>query len=151
MEKEDRPASSGVRTLKRGSETILVVEDEEAVRLLVRRDLESRGYTVLIPANTGEALLACDRHTGPIHLLLTDIVMPGMLGPEVARRACALRPDMKVLYMSGYTDESIIQRGLLKGNEVFIQKPFSPHALSQKVRGVLDGGAAPSGSATIQR
>ncbi len=141
MEKEDRPARSGVRTLKRGSETILLVEDEEAVRLLVRRELESRGYTVLIPANTDEALLACDRHTGPIHLLLTDIVMPGMLGPEVARRACALRPDMKVLYMSGYTDESIIQRGLLKGNEVFIQKPFSPHALSQKVREALDGPA----------
>jgi PAS domain S-box-containing protein len=144
MEKEVRPASSGVHTRKRGSETILLVEDEEAVRLLVRRELESRGYTVLTPASTGEALLACDRHTGPIHLLLTDVVMPGMLGPEVARRACELRPDMKVLYMSGYTDESIIQRGLLQGNEVFIQKPFSAHALSQKVRDVLDGDSHPS-------
>ncbi len=67
--------------------------------------------------------------------------MPGMLGPEVARLACALRPDLKVLYMSGYTDESIMQRGLLSGNEVFIQKPFSPHALSQKVREALDGPA----------
>ena len=141
MEKESRSASSGVHTLKRGSETILLVEDEEAVRLLVRRELESRGYTVLTPANADEALHACDRHIGPIHLLLTDIVMPGMLGPEVARLACALRPDLKVLYMSGYTDESIMQRGLLSGNEVFIQKPFSPHALSQKVREALEGPA----------
>jgi CheY-like chemotaxis protein len=87
----------------------------------------------------------CERSSGSIQLLLTDIVMPGMLGPEVARRACALRPGLKVLYMSGYTDESIMQRGLLQGDEAFIQKPFTPDALSQKVREVLDGPAGAGG------
>jgi CheY-like chemotaxis protein len=87
----------------------------------------------------------CERSSGSIHLLLTDIVMPGMLGPEVARRACALRPGLKVLYMSGYTDESILQRGILRGDEAFIQKPFTPDALSQKVREVLDGPAGAGG------
>jgi signal transduction histidine kinase/ActR/RegA family two-component response regulator len=137
------PSGSVVRRLDRGFETILLVEDEESLRVLVRRALESRGYSVLAPATTDEALLVCERNTGTIHLLLTDIVMPVMMGPDVARRACALRPDLKVLYMSGYTDESIMQRGVLKGDEAFIQKPFTPDALSQKVREVLD---APAGA-----
>jgi CheY-like chemotaxis protein len=148
-EKAALPAAAEVRGPERGFETILLVEDEGALRILVRRALESRGYAVLAPASTEEALLVCERSTDSIHLLLTDIVMPGMLGPEVARRACALRAGLKVLYMSGYTDESIMQRGLLRGDEAFIQKPFTPEALSRKVREVLDGetrSAGPCGS-----
>jgi two-component system, cell cycle sensor histidine kinase and response regulator CckA len=141
----DRSGSRAVPRQDRGSETVLVVEDEEAVRTLVRRELESRGYAVLAPAGADEALLLCERHAGPIHLLMTDIVMPGMLGPEVARRAAALRPELKVLYMSGYTDESIMKRGTLRGDEPFLQKPFTPNALAQKVREALDGPAGAVG------
>ncbi len=140
-EKRDLPPSSAIRKRNPASETILLVEDEESLRVLVRRTLESRGYSVLTPASTDEALLVSERNAVSIHLLLTDIVMPGMLGTEVARRARAFRPDLKVLYMSGYTDESIMQRGILQGDEAFIQKPFTPDALSQKVREVLDGPA----------
>jgi CheY-like chemotaxis protein len=122
-----------------GSETILVIEDEEAVRSLVRLALVSGGYQVLEAPNAESALATCAHHAGPIHLLLTDVVMPQMSGPMVAEKAAALRPGVKVLYMSGYTDDAVVRHGVLSQDMPFIQKPFSPLALRKKVREVLGG------------
>jgi two-component system cell cycle sensor histidine kinase/response regulator CckA len=121
-----------------GTETILLAEDEEIVRTLAREILESYGYQVLEAANGGAALLICERHTGAIDLLITDVIMPEMSGRELSERLSQLRPAMKVLYMSGYTDDAIIHQGVLDTGANFIQKPFSPDALAQKVREVLD-------------
>ncbi|MDR3678163.1 MAG: PAS domain S-box protein [Acidobacteriota bacterium] len=122
-----------------GSETILVVEDEEGVRSLVREALESRGYKVLETDDAEKALTLCTDHAGTIDLLLTDVVMPKMSGPAVAGKVTALRPGIKVLYMSGYTDEAIVHHGVLGEGIPFIQKPFSPLALRKKIREVLGG------------
>jgi PAS domain S-box-containing protein len=122
----------------RGTETILLAEDEETLRKLAREVLEMYGYQVMESANGGAALLFCERHKGPIHLLLTDVIMPEMSGRELAIRLAGLRPEMKTLYMSGYTDTAIVHQGVLNEGENFIQKPFSPEALAQKVREVLD-------------
>src|SRR2546428_2007652 len=116
----------------RGSETILVVEDQNEVRALVQRILEDCGYVVLSAGEIADAVRIVERHSGPIHLLLTDMVMPQMNGAVLAERLVSLRPDMAVLYMSGYTDCAIGNHGR------FIQKPFAPDALARKVRGVLD-------------
>lgn len=121
-----------------GSETILVVEDEEGVRSLIRLALVSGGYKVLLTEDAEKALAMCASHEGPIHLLLTDVVMPKMSGPAVAEKVSALRPGMKVLFMSGYTDDAIVHHGVLTEGVPFIQKPFSPVSLRQKVREVLD-------------
>jgi len=123
-----------------GSETILLAEDEEAVRPLVREVLERNGYTVLSAGNGEEALLASGRHEGKIHLLLCDVVMPGMSGVELSRRIVSSRPGIKVLYMSGYTDNAIVHHGVLDPGTAFIEKPFAPDALARKVRAVLDDG-----------
>jgi two-component system, cell cycle sensor histidine kinase and response regulator CckA len=123
----------------RGSETVLLAEDEERVRKLARKALESYGYQVLEAANGGAALLICERHQGPIHQLLTDVVMPEMSGHELVDRLAQLRPDMKVLYMSGYIDNFTMSQRGLDEHANFIQKPFSPDALARKVREVLDG------------
>ena len=120
-----------------GTETILVVEDEEGVRSLVRLALISGGYTVLETRDAESALAICSRHDGPIHLLLTDVVMPQMSGPEVASRVAALRPGIRVLYMSGYTDDAVVHHGVLTRDMPFIQKPFSPVSLRMKIREVL--------------
>jgi CheY-like chemotaxis protein len=121
-----------------GSETILLVEDEKELRTLAVRGLEARGYKVLESASTEDALQMGARHDGPIHLLLTDVVMPGMSGRKVAEHLAALRPSMKVLYMSGYTDDSVFRNGVLELGTAFIQKPFTPSSLARKVRDVLD-------------
>ncbi|HWN12144.1 MAG TPA: PAS domain S-box protein [Pyrinomonadaceae bacterium] len=121
-----------------GSETVLVAEDEEAVRALARQVLEIYGYHVLEAANGGAALLICERHKEPIDLLITDVVMPEMSGRELADRLAQLRPDMKVLFMSGYTDNAIVHQGVLDEGANFIQKPFPTEALARKVRNVLD-------------
>jgi signal transduction histidine kinase/ActR/RegA family two-component response regulator len=122
----------------KGSETILLVEDEEAVRELARDILQGQGYTVLEARNGGEALLACERHQGPIPLLLTDVVMPQMSGRQLAERLALLRPDMKVLYMSGYTDDAVIRHGVLDAGIAFLQKPFTPATVTHGVRELLD-------------
>ena len=124
----------------RGSETVLVVEDEPAVRLLVRLVLKQQGYTVLEASEGTEALRLAGQHPGAIHLVLTDFVMPGMTGAELARYLRQARPGIGLLYMSGYTGGSIMDRGLLEGEVVFLQKPFTSDALLRKVREVLDGG-----------
>lgn len=128
----------------RGTETVLVVEDEETIRSLVRGILEKHGYTVL-EANGGvEGLAICQQHPHTIHLVLTDVVMPQMSGSELAGKLASLRPETKVLFMSGYTNKAIGQDGLLDRNTAFIEKPFTPQALARKVREVLDAPAQPS-------
>ena len=122
-----------------GTETILVVEDEAEVRSLIRLELESRGYTVLETDDAAKALETCESHDQPIHLLLTDVVMPKMSGPMVAQKVAELRPGIKVLYMSGYTDDAIVHHGVLSQEMPFIQKPFSPLTLRRKIREVLVG------------
>ncbi len=123
----------------RGKETVLVVEDEPGVRGLVHNTLKLHGYTVLEARHGIEALLTGAKHMGPIHLLLTDVVMPQMSGPEVAERLAAARPGLKVLYMSGYPDHPIFSRTGGALHAAFLPKPFTPNALARKVREVLDG------------
>jgi PAS domain S-box-containing protein len=125
--------------LPKGSETVLLVEDESSVRNLAYRILCQQGYTVLEAANGDEALCIVQEHIGKeIDLLLTDVVMPRMSGKELADRLKTLKPELKVLFTSGYTDDSIVHRGVLAPGTHFLQKPFSPKTLSQKVREVLD-------------
>ncbi len=123
---------------RRGAETVLVVEDEDTIRTLVRSILESKGYTILDAASGAEALSICELHPETIHLILTDVVMAHMSGPELAQQLALRRPETKVLYMSGYTNNAICHHGLLDRNLAFIEKPFTPQALVAKVREVLD-------------
>ena len=130
-----RQLSSGAH---RGTETVLLVEDEDGVRALVRQVLHKHGYTVLEARHGGEALLQCERHAGDIQLLLTDVVLEQMSGRELAERLSVLRPSMKVLFISGYTDDAIIAHGVLAPGTAFLQKPFTTDALARKIRQVLD-------------
>ena len=122
----------------RGSETLLVVEDQEEVRKLTKRVLEARGYTVLAARNGAEALEIVAQHPSKIHLMITDVVMPGMNGRELAQHARARRSYLKVLYVSGYTGEAVLQHRLLEPGVAFLQKPFTPDVLARKTREVLD-------------
>jgi two-component system, cell cycle sensor histidine kinase and response regulator CckA len=131
-------SSTAQRQISRGSETVLIAEDEEAVRVLTRLALQREGYTVLEARNGHDALDIARRHTGAIHLLLTDLVMPKMSGRLLAEQLARLRPNVKILYVSGYMDDAIIRHGLMMASTAFLQKPFSPDALAQKVREVLD-------------
>ncbi|HJS42352.1 MAG TPA: PAS domain S-box protein [Gemmatimonadales bacterium] len=123
---------------ERGTETILVVEDEAAVLTLSRRALEAQGYVVLAAANPADAMRIVERHSGTIHLLLTDVVMPGSSGRELADWVSDRSPELRVLYMSGYPGDAVVQRGSLPSGSAFVQKPFSPDELARKVRDVLD-------------
>ncbi|HSE95743.1 MAG TPA: PAS domain S-box protein [Methylomirabilota bacterium] len=126
------------RELPRGTETVLLVEDEEAVRDLAREILVQSGYTVIGARHGGEALLIGDQHAGPIHVLVTDVVMPELGGRELANRLAARRPGLKVVYMSGYTDETLEHHGVLEPGMVFLRKPLTPDTLARKVREILD-------------
>jgi PAS domain S-box-containing protein len=127
----------------RGSETVLVVEDEAVVLDIVREVLSGHGYTVLTAANGEEGLRVLSSHPGPIHLLLTDVVMPMMAGPDLSDRAAALRPETKTLFISGYTEHTVIRHGVPGRGAGFLQKPFTPEAVARKVREVLDAAKVP--------
>ena len=121
----------------RGTETILVVEDQEDVRKMARVALANFGYHVLDAATPGEALLVAERHPGPIHLALSDVIMPGMQGRELADRLKALRPRLEIIFMSGYSEPFMMQRGILEPDAICLSKPFSPEALAVTVRDAL--------------
>ena len=131
VEKLGRPAQ--------GKETILLVEDDEVVRKLVSEVLDNEGYRLLEAANGFAALSICAQYEERIHLLLTDVIMPEMSGRDLADRLVPQHPEMKVLFMSGYTDDVIADHGVLDAATAFIQKPFAPDVLARKVRDVLDG------------
>jgi PAS domain S-box-containing protein len=130
----------------KGDETILLVEDEDMVRDLAKDILEDYGYSVLIAANGGEGLRVCREFDGDIHLIITDVVMPQMSGPEMAESVQVLRPETSVLYMSGFTDDAVVRHGVLTEDMCFIQKPFSAETLAFKVREILDNNPGNNGS-----
>jgi CheY-like chemotaxis protein len=136
------PAERRPLELRGGSETILVVEDEEVVRTLACRGLREQGYTVLEARHGQQALEQLERHEGTIDLVISDVVMPVLSGRELGSRLAVLRPEVSVLYMSGYTGDDVIQRGLLEPGVPFQQKPFTPEGLARKVREMLDTRAA---------
>ena len=135
------PESAPAAEPEPGSETVLLVEDEDVVRALARRVLEQRGYVVLETRNGLEAIGVAEMHDGDIDLLLTDVVMPGMRGHEVADRVAANRPGIRVLYMSGYADEALLGRAA-DGRSHFLENPFSNDALARTVREALEADAA---------
>ena len=124
--------------LPSGTETLLVVEDEEGVRSLILEVLRACGYSVLSAGHGGEALPLAEQHAGPIHLLLTDVVMPEMSATELAERLLQLHPEAKVMFMSGYTDDAVVRHGVFDTGTPFLQKPFTPSGLARKVREILD-------------
>ena len=129
------------RERPRGTETVLLAEDEDAVRRLVQRALEIHGYSVL-PARNGEEAEQIERgHLGPIHLLITDVVMPGMGGRELADTIKSRRPQLKILYMSGYTNDEVVRHGVTLARDAFLQKPFTPSGLVAMVRAAFGGGS----------
>jgi CheY-like chemotaxis protein len=142
----DQPASVESAALKvkmaRGSETILVVEDDEMVRGLVRETLVRHGYHVLDAADPADAMRKADAYSGPLQLLITDVILPKTNGRELAQLLVGKHPEMRVLYMSGYTDQVVINSGIQHADVAFLQKPFTPNGLAEKVREVLE----PNGS-----
>jgi two-component system cell cycle sensor histidine kinase/response regulator CckA len=120
------------------TETVLIVEDEDAVRLLTRRILEHAGYRVFDAPNPQQAEVLFDRHKSLFNLVVTDVVMPGSSGPQMFDRLLLTRPDLKVLYVSGYTDDTIVHQGILNPGISLLQKPFTADALNRRVREVLD-------------
>jgi signal transduction histidine kinase/ActR/RegA family two-component response regulator len=134
----DSEPDASAESAARGTETLLIVEDEEAVCTLLKQFLVSAGYQVLTAINGGEALMLLERYRKPVHLLLSDVVMPGMSGRELADRLLIIHPEMKVLFMSGYTDNAIVHHGILDPGAHFIGKPFTMAAVQRKVREVLD-------------
>jgi CheY-like chemotaxis protein len=133
-----RKSDPGVSFMPGGTETILLAEDEDSVRGLVRLALETVGYKVLEARSGVLAAKLCKEHAGPIHLLVTDVVMPKMSGRELANLVIAMRPTIKVLYLSGYTDDAVVRHGVLEAEMAFLQKPLTPTSLAKKVREVLD-------------
>jgi PAS domain S-box-containing protein len=128
----------------RGTETILVVEDQDQLRKMTERVLRDHGYKVLDAADPDAALIHSKSYDGTIHLLLTDVVMPGMMGPELADRIKALRPAIEVVFMSGYSERALLDRQVMESAGAYLAKPFSPKSLAVKVREVLDSARAPA-------
>ncbi len=135
---EERGEAVGEEDLPKGNETVLIIEDEEEVRKIAMAVLRRQGYKVLEAPQGGDAFLICEKYDGPIHLMLTDVVMPRMSGIELAKRLVAMRPEMKVVYMSGYADNAAIQHGFSQEGVDYIQKPFTVSRLARKVREILD-------------
>ncbi len=135
--KRHKETATGGQAPSTGSETILLVEDEASVRRLAREFLEISGYTVLEAGNGADAIQLAEQHDSTIHLMVTDVVMPGMSGWELARSMRDRRADMKVIYMSGYTDKAVDQNGGFDPGTVFLQKPFPLSTLAEKVRELL--------------
>ncbi len=131
-------AEDKTESLFRGTETVLVVEDEASVRALTSRILRGHGYRVLHAANGIEALEIAQKYEGAIHLLITDVVMPGMGGKALVSQLKTIRPETKVLYVSGYTDNAIVHHGILDSGVAFLQKPFTVDGLVRKARAVMD-------------
>jgi len=132
-------ARNGAIPAKAGSEPVLVVEDDAMVRSLFRSALSGQGYTILEASTGHEALRLSAEHPGPIQLVITDMILPGGLnGREVTERLAAIRPELDALYMSGYSDEVILRCGTLGQDAAFLQKPFTPEVLADKVRQILD-------------
>ena len=143
LPRSDEPVSQFGQAMQRpkstaGSETVLVVEDEQGVRSLVCNALAAQGYKVLEAPSPLKAASIMGSYAEPIHMLLTDVVMPQMSGKVLANHVVAVHPETRVLYMSGYTDDAIVRHGILEAKAFFLQKPFTPKALVQKVREVLD-------------
>jgi DNA-binding NtrC family response regulator len=136
-----KPGGSTAK-LQQGSETVLIVGEKDEVRAAVGASLEMRGYAVLKASHVKEAVMLCRRHEGPIHLLLTDVVMPQMTGPELAQRVSLLHPETKVLYI-GYTSDALNQHDVMEPGTTFLQKPFTPDTLARRVRTVLDAASHP--------
>lgn len=144
----DVPADSSKPTRRRdklpkGTETILLIEDAEGVRKLMQQILTQNGYAILAAEDGDQAFQLLGQHAGPIHLLLTDIVLPRMGGPEIALRMRALRPGIRVLFTSGYTDQGVVENGVLESGIAFLQKPFAADGLCRKVREVLEAPPQP--------
>jgi CheY-like chemotaxis protein len=135
---EEEAADEAAHALISGQETVLIVEDEEAILNIGQRVLELLGYVVLTASTPSRALEVATTHPETIHLLVTDVILPEMNGRDLAQQLLALRPEMKCLYMSGYTAEVITHQGILYDGVHFLQKPFSPRTLAEKVRNVLD-------------
>lgn len=131
-------ASDMKQPMRGGKETILLAEDDEMVRAFAHHVLETNGYSMLSAANGTEALAECRKSQFPIHLMITDTVMPGLNGRELAEQVVALHPEMRVLFVSGYTDDIILEHGILKEGVDFLPKPFTPDVLMRKVRELLD-------------
>jgi CheY-like chemotaxis protein len=131
---EARPA---ITEVSGGTETVLLVEDEETVRHMAQEILKSNGYHVIDASDGKDAINVANNYDGTIDLMVTDVVMPQLGGRELAEKLSPVRPNMKVLYMSGYTDDAIVHHGVLDGRAAFLEKPFTPDALALKVRDVL--------------
>jgi two-component system, cell cycle sensor histidine kinase and response regulator CckA len=142
LPRAERPTGGTTRApggeITRGSELLLLVEDDEVLRGLVQEMLELYGYRVLAATDGTEAIRLCREHEGKIQLLITDVVMPGMSGPDLTRRLEAVQPEIKVLYISGYTHDAIVHHGVLEEGVSFLHKPFTPDELAGRVREVLD-------------
>jgi len=136
----EQSTSARPSALPRGKETILLVEDDPSVRDLVAQVLRTLGYSLLLAGDGREALTIVNSHPGRIDMLLSDVAIPHLSGRQLAEQVQSMRPGIRVLFMSGYTNDEVLRRGVLAAHMAFLQKPFTPQALAARVRAELDGG-----------